>query len=74
MSDGSRGRGIGERLVRAAEAHATECGCTTMEVSSSRRRQGAHAFYRRLGYGDITERSGVFRKPLGRNGEDQAAR
>jgi predicted N-acetyltransferase YhbS len=74
VHDGSRGRGIGQRLVRAAEAHAIDCGCTTIEVSSSRRRHDAHAFYRALGYGDITERSGVFRKPLARNGEEQTTR
>jgi N-acetylglutamate synthase-like GNAT family acetyltransferase len=65
VRDDARGRGVGERIVRQAEADARRLGCTTMEVTSSRRREGAHAFYRQLGYDDIADRSGLFRKPLG---------
>jgi predicted N-acetyltransferase YhbS len=60
-----RGQGVGEALVRAAEAEARRRGCTTMEVTSSRHRAGAHAFYARLGYTDATDRSGLFRRTLG---------
>jgi ribosomal protein S18 acetylase RimI-like enzyme len=69
VRDDARGRGVGEALVRAAEDEALRSGCTTMEVSSSRHREGAHAFYRHLGYADMAERSGLFRKPLGVSGE-----
>jgi hypothetical protein len=35
-----------------------------MEVTSSRRRHDAHAFYKRLGYADQCDVSGRFLKPL----------
>src|SRR4051795_12557543 len=41
---GFRRRGVGEALVRAAEAIARDWGCDRMEVTSSRRREAAQAF------------------------------
>lgn len=52
VSETLRGAGIGRALVTAAETAAAGMGCTTMEVTSSRHRTGAHAFYRELGYED----------------------
>lgn len=46
-----RGRGIGQILVRAAEAAARAAGCSRIEVTSALRRADAHRFYDRLGYG-----------------------
>lgn len=45
-----RSRGIGARLVRAAEAALRERGCYMVEVTSHVRRMEAHRFYERLGY------------------------
>ena len=59
-----RGRGIGRRLVEAAEAAAGDLGCVTMEVSSSRGRTESHPFYRSLGYQDWAGRSTRYRKHL----------
>lgn len=59
-----RGTGAGRALIDAAEEQARSWGCLLMEVTSSRHRTGAHAFYRRLGYVDQSERSGRFAKSL----------
>jgi GNAT superfamily N-acetyltransferase len=45
-----RGKGIGERLVRRAESWFVERGVTHVIVNSGNQREGAHEFYRRLGY------------------------
>ena len=45
-----RGRGIGARMVRAAEQALAESGCYMVEVTSNLRRTAAHGFYARLGY------------------------
>ncbi|MBO9670891.1 MAG: GNAT family N-acetyltransferase [Sphingobium sp.] len=47
---GSRNRGIGAQLVRAAEAALRVQGCYMVEVTSHMRRGDAHRFYERLGY------------------------
>lgn len=44
------GRGIGTSLVAAVEELARLIGCASVEVSSNKRRSGAHAFYEALGY------------------------
>lgn len=59
-----QGAGVGRLLVAAAEREAATLGCTDMEVTSSRHREGAHAFYRRLGYTDLCDRSGRFMRSL----------
>ncbi|UUV34317.1 GNAT family N-acetyltransferase [Amycolatopsis roodepoortensis] len=59
-----RGSGIGRELVAAAEAEALRWGCDTMEVTSSRHRTAAHAFYRARGYEDHCERSARFLRRL----------
>jgi len=45
-----RSRGIGARLVRAAEAALAAQGCYMLEVTSHLRRTEAHRFYEKLGY------------------------
>jgi len=47
---GSRNRGIGAQLVRAAEDALRAQGCYMIEVTSNMRRADAHRFYERLGY------------------------
>ncbi|RSN63750.1 GNAT family N-acetyltransferase [Amycolatopsis sp. WAC 04182] len=59
-----RGSGIGRELVAAAEAEALRLGCDTMEVTSSRHRTAAHAFYRARGYEDRCEHSARFLRRL----------
>lgn len=59
-----RRRGVGRALVAAAEEQAREWGCLRVEVTSSRHRVDAHAFYREIGYVDQCERSGRFLKDL----------
>ena len=65
VAHAGRRRGVGRALVAAAEQQAHDWGCLTVEVTSSRRRVDAHAFYRQLGYVDQSERSGRFLKELG---------
>jgi predicted N-acetyltransferase YhbS len=43
-------RGVGRALVRALEAEAAARGSFGISVHSGKRRIGAHAFYRKLGY------------------------
>jgi GNAT superfamily N-acetyltransferase len=59
-----RASGVGRLLVAAAEDTARGWGCLRMEVTSSRDRRDAHAFYQRLGYADVCARSGRFLKDL----------
>ena len=44
-----RGRGVGRTLAEAVESDARSRGCTALFVTTSERRDGAHAFYERLG-------------------------
>ena len=50
VDEAVRGQGVGRSLVEAGEAWLAERGCVLVEVTSNRRRSGAHAFYERLGY------------------------
>jgi ribosomal protein S18 acetylase RimI-like enzyme len=43
-------RGVGRKLVAAAETFARHAGCRRLEVTSSDQRTDAHKFYRSLGY------------------------
>ena len=46
----ARGRGIGRKLVEAAEAWAKEQGAESVGVRCNATRKEAHAFYERLGF------------------------
>ena len=46
----ARRRGVGRRLLHAAEAWARARGCDRITVTSAERRADAHAFYERCGY------------------------
>jgi uncharacterized protein YcbX/GNAT superfamily N-acetyltransferase len=59
----SRGRGLGTRLVEAAEAWAGERGAPTIRVRSNVVREEAHRFYSSRGY-DTIKTQAVFRKTL----------
>jgi predicted N-acetyltransferase YhbS len=50
VDEALRSRGIGARLVRAAEEALAAQGCYMAEVTSHVRRTEAHRFYERLGY------------------------
>lgn len=50
VTEEARGRGVGRRLVEAAEGVALESGCISMEVTSALRRDAAHDFYRAMGF------------------------
>lgn len=55
VDEGARRQGAGRELVAAAEAFARAAGCSRIEVTSAVHRAGAHAFYRGLGYGQVSE-------------------
>ncbi|MEM8753065.1 MAG: GNAT family N-acetyltransferase [Pseudomonadota bacterium] len=46
----ARGRGLGEALMRDAEARARAEGCARVPLTTDRARVRAHRFYDRLGY------------------------
>lgn len=56
VSDKAQRRGIGARLVAAAEDWVRAQGAGLMMLTSHNRRTGAHAFYRRLGYAETGKR------------------
>ncbi|MEO3924053.1 GNAT family N-acetyltransferase [Micromonosporaceae bacterium B7E4] len=64
VSDRVRGRGVGSRLVAAAESLAASHGCRRMEVTSGDRRPDAHKFYQRWGYADQAGKSSRFLRDL----------
>ena len=45
-----RGQGIGEAMMAWAVARCREKGCVLCELTSDKRRDGAHRFYDRLGF------------------------
>lgn len=45
-----RRMGIGKALISSLETVARKAGCTKIEITSGTQRDGAHAFYERLGY------------------------
>jgi GNAT superfamily N-acetyltransferase len=56
VTEDARGAGIGRMLVAHVEEHARHEGCTELDLTSGDRRDGAHAFYRRLGFVDVSRR------------------
>jgi GNAT superfamily N-acetyltransferase len=51
----ARRRGLARALVAEAEAIARGHGCIRIEVTSALHRDGAHEFYRGMGYGQVSE-------------------
>lgn len=64
VAERARGRGVGGRLIRAAETFARSHGCLRMEVTSSDHRDTARRFYRGRGYLDQTGASSRFLRDL----------
>ncbi|MEV6926395.1 GNAT family N-acetyltransferase [Dactylosporangium sp. NPDC051485] len=64
VAESARGRGIGTSLVAAAESFGLVRGCSTVEATALRTREGAQAFYRALGYQDRTDAAGRFLRQL----------
>lgn len=60
---GLRGTGAGQAMMHAAEAWALARGLGSVSLYSSAHRDGAHAFYRRIGY-DQAAVSHLFRRGL----------
>jgi len=60
----ARGRGIGRRLLDAAERWAGERGHGTMRIRSNITRERARSFYERAGY-EVTKTQHNFTKALG---------
>ena len=50
VKEEARNQGIGRAMMGAAEEQARKMGCKAVEVTSADYREGAHAFYARLGY------------------------
>lgn len=61
VAERARRRGVARALVAEAEAIARAGGCVRIEVTSALHRDGAHEFYRDMGYGQVSEH---FLKPL----------
>lgn len=73
VSDRARRRGVGSRLVAAAESFAAGHGCLRMEVTSGDRRPDAHRFYQRCGYTNQAGKSSRFLRdpPSSSGNQDQ---
>ena len=52
VNEGFRRRGVGRMLMGAVEEYAREMGCVRIEITSSPHHEGAHEFYRQVGYAD----------------------
>ena len=63
VSSQSRGRGIGRKLMQAAETWTKEQGGAQVAVRSNLIRKETHVFYQRLGY-TVTKTSLNFRKAV----------
>jgi GNAT superfamily N-acetyltransferase len=50
VAENARGRGVGQRIVRAAEDWARTKGASKIALTSALHRDSAHQFYKNLGY------------------------
>ena len=66
VEEAFRGKGIGARLVRRAEAWLAGAGATRSVVNSGLHRDAAHGFYRRIGYEETGKRFARDLTPEGR--------
>jgi GNAT superfamily N-acetyltransferase len=55
VGEAARRRGLARALVSEAEAIARSYGCVRIEVTSALHRDGAHDFYRGMGFGRVSE-------------------
>ena len=55
VGEPARRQGLARALVTEAEAIARARGCMRIEVTSALHRDGAHEFYRRMGFGRVSE-------------------
>lgn len=55
VGEAARRRGLARELVSEAEAIARSRGCVRIEVTSALHRDGAHDFYRGMGFGQVSE-------------------
>lgn len=53
-----RQSGVGQKLITSLETIARNAGCTKMEITSGIHRDGAHTFYKKLGYTEKPRRFG----------------
>jgi GNAT superfamily N-acetyltransferase len=56
ISETYRSRGVGARLIEAAESVFRNSGCGRVEVTSGAAREAAHRFYVRAGYSEHPKR------------------
>lgn len=56
ISETYRSRGVGARLIEAAESVFRDWGCGRVEVTSGSAREAAHRFYLREGYSEQSKR------------------
>jgi GNAT superfamily N-acetyltransferase len=64
VSGAHRRLGVGRALMSAAEDQAREWGCDRLELTSSRWRDEAHAFYPALGYTELSAQQARYRREL----------
>jgi ribosomal protein S18 acetylase RimI-like enzyme len=57
--------GIGEALLSAVEQRARKIGCSLIFLTTADRRDGAHAFYRRIGFEETGRRFVKLLSPSG---------
>jgi ribosomal protein S18 acetylase RimI-like enzyme len=62
---GSRNRGVGEALSRAALKRAAGAGAKAVDLTSRASREAANRLYRRLGF--VPRETGLFRYPFERD-------
>jgi ribosomal protein S18 acetylase RimI-like enzyme len=55
VAEAHRRQGIGRALMQAAMGQARQAGCYKVQLTSGKHRDGAHAFYRSLGFEAIAE-------------------
>lgn len=59
-----RGKGIGRLLINQAETYAKNMGCSHIELTSGSQRINAHAFYKALGYLDVSNEKRYLAKKI----------
>jgi len=56
VAERCRGKGVGRKLIESAEAIARSNRCVKIEVTTGDHRLAAHAFYRTIGYEEVSRR------------------